>query len=1196
MRLKRLKILGFKSFADLTKLNFDPGITAIVGPNGCGKSNIADAFRWVIGEQSPKSMRGGKMPDVIFAGTTHRKPLNFAEVSITLSDIGGRLPVDYDEIEITRRLHRSGESEYFINRHLVRLKDVQTLFLDSGMGKGAYSIFEQGEIDKVINLSPLERRYIFEEAAGILRFLQRKREALRKLEQSDLNISRVKDIHQEVEKQIIVLQEQSEKARKHKEDKEKLETLEKTLLLLKWDFSNGRMQEVLRKASDQDGNIDQSQKQINELQQSLVDARASLVVSEKKLAARKEEFFKVNSTKEIKSKEKSSHEDRVKELIAKEKRWQHELDTMGEKKQQRDGERKNILSMQKTNGERIVELEEIVVAQRTKVKDIEEDLVKHRNQQHIKQKEWMKLLQNENQSEREVGQVKVRLEGAVERQGRLQKRKDHITAVVSDLTLKVEEQQRQHIEAARGLDGQKEIFASMEKELHSFAEEVKKTQSMVDGIHHEVGEGKARHKALQRLRDDMEGFSAGCKKLLQEVAKPNSPIYKKLKCLYEYFTPQKGVEIAFSAVMKPYAHSLVAETTEDFNICVEFAGKNGIKDVSFFCLESSVKRSKSEKKGSHPSQLTPLSVDAVDDNLAHHFLSNVFVDKSGRALLEVIQNSQGFEVLSDDGVFIDRRSVVFYSAHGENNVFLREAELKALQKKLISREKEKNELEQILEAILEKRSALQSERIELDKTIRRAEMRLVELNFSVQKALSDLEKMNDEEKQISTDLLGMTKQIADLVTHIDLLQQKHALEKNQSATSKKEYETVNIQTDEMATLVKQQTLLLKENESALQKAQDENRKYAHALNVLDVKDLESIQQAKRMQEEIETGLSLQSRIKCESIEIDEILGKVEKALSGAVEACSGLEKELSDSKAVIARLDTKLSEKSNALKKHEQDRNQLGIQSAQFEAQGQTIEHELQERYNLNIQAAREICETKDRTIDQTDRQIRSLRQQIENAGNINMTSIEECEKHKVRYDFLNQQMDDLNGSKQELVQIITELDGESRKIFKETFEQISANFKKNFQLLFNGGEAELQFTETSDILEAGIEIIAKPPGKQMRSISLLSGGEKCLTAMALLFAVFEVKPSPFCILDEIDAPLDDTNVERFVHIVKQFAQHCQFIIITHNKRTMAVADVLFGVSMEERGVSKLLTMDLSGKVDLSERVESEEIEVEINR
>ena len=198
MRLKRLKILGFKSFADLTKLNFDPGITAIVGPNGCGKSNIADAFRWVIGEQSPKSMRGGKMPDVIFAGTTHRKPLNFAEVSITLSDIGGRLPVDYDEIEITRRLHRSGESEYFINRHLVRLKDVQTLFLDSGMGKGAYSIFEQGEIDKVINLSPLERRYIFEEAAGILRFLQRKREALRKLEQSDLNISRVKDIHQEV--------------------------------------------------------------------------------------------------------------------------------------------------------------------------------------------------------------------------------------------------------------------------------------------------------------------------------------------------------------------------------------------------------------------------------------------------------------------------------------------------------------------------------------------------------------------------------------------------------------------------------------------------------------------------------------------------------------------------------------------------------------------------------------------------------------------------------------------------------------------------------------------------------------------------------------------------------------------------------------------------------------------------------------
>jgi chromosome segregation protein len=311
-------------------------------------------------------------------------------------------------------------------------------------------------------------------------------------------------------------------------------------------------------------------------------------------------------------------------------------------------------------------------------------------------------------------------------------------------------------------------------------------------------------------------------------------------------------------------------------------------------------------------------------------------------------------------------------------------------------------------------------------------------------------------------------------------------------------------------------------------------------------------------------------------EVDKLLIEVESVLKHAVAACRESEEQVAVRKSALEHLETKINEKRLLLKKHETDRHQLSIQSAQLESSIQSLENELTERHQMSMVQAREFAISLEMSIDQMEKLMRQLRQQIEHAGDINMTSIEECEKHKSRYEFLNQQIDDLGLSKDELIAIIADLDAESRTIFQTTFEKVQANFRKNFAILFNGGEADLQFTESADLLEAGIEIIAKPPGKQMRSINLLSGGEKCLTAMALLFAIFEVKPAPFCILDEIDAPLDDTNVERFVNIVKQFVESCQFIIITHNKRTMAIADVICGVSMEERGVSKLLSMDFS--------------------
>lgn len=1175
MKLKKIEIIGFKSFADKTKLDFHEGITAIVGPNGCGKSNISDAFRWVLGEQSAKSMRGTKMPDVIFAGATHRKPLNYAEVSITLNDIKGELPIAYDEVTVTRRLHRNGESEYFINRQNVRLKDVQALFLDSGMGKDAYSIFEQGKIDQVINLSPLERRYIFEEAAGILRFLQRKKEALRRLEQTELNVSRVKDIHLEVEKQIIILEDQAEKALEYRSNKETLDKLEKGLLVTKWESLENKINEVRVKGEAQDGHVASSNSQIETFLGQITESKLELAEAEKALRIRAEEVYSVKSSKEIKAKEKQSNQERLKDLIAKEKRWQDELGAMAGRRQARADERKTHQNQKAATEKRLDAHLAVVNERRSTVKSLEESLHKARDKQQAHQRELFKLTQAESQCESEIRQTKIRLESVQERQSRIQERKERLKIATGEAEALSVVQKKQVEEAVGSLEIEKERFSSMDNKLSEIATELERGHEKLDTLQEQIGENRARQKALQRLREDMEGFSAGGKKLLQEAAVKSSPFYGKIGGLYEHLTPEKGAEGALAAVMKPYAQTLVVETEEDFEAVLGYVKKNKIKDVSLLCLDT-IRKIKGVK-GLKPSEgLAPLTLSVIENELSRHFLQGAYTSKIRQEPLEAIRENGGVELWMGDGVFIDRRSVFFYSSQGENNVFLREAELKDLEKKLHDGETERGQLETVIHSIQQKRQQLQNERADLDKAIRKSEMKLVELNFAMQKSTADLERMRQEDKQLSFEWQSVVKMMEELSVSLVELDKRHKQAKGFAAEAQKEAEKLNGDLQKLVADAREKGIDLREKENILQQLTEEQRKIDHTLHVLEVKDLESDQQKKRLEEEIELGQAQQAQFQVKGSEVEKLLKDVEHALANAVSACGDLEQQVALKRKALDQLESKLNEKRQTLKKHEGERHQVGIQAAQLESTRQSLENELQERHHLTLSEARKISGSLGLTPEQLDKQAKQLRQKIDDAGDINMTSIEECEKHKTRYRFLNQQIDDLSMSKDELVAIIADLDGESRKIFQETFQQIRTNFRKNFEVLFNGGEADLQFTESSDILEAGIEIIAKPPGKQMRSINLLSGGEKCLTALALLFAVFEVRPSPFCILDEIDAPLDDSNVERFVNIVKQYTETCQFIIITHNKRTMAIADVICGVSMEEKGVSKLISIDFS--------------------
>lgn len=1174
MRLKKLQLNGYKSFAEKTTLIFDLGLTAVVGPNGCGKSNIADAFRWVLGEQSAKSMRGTKMSDVIFAGTSGRAPLNFAEVSITLSDIQGALPIEYEEVTVTRRLHRSGESEYFLNNQPVRLKDLHSLFLDSGIGKDSFSIFEQGKIDQVINYSPLERRYIFEEAAGILRFLQRKRETLRKLEQADNNIVRVKDIHREVELQVEVLCEQAAKAKEFKELKGQIESQEIELLVGKLRLIDKKQTEAFRQEAEMLQALANFSEVVSTLEQRKVAAKRDLEESEKAFKWQGEELFQVRSDKALKMRERSSAQEQLQSSVSKEKRWQHELEALLEQRQHRESEllqQKRQLKAAQTDAS---SLESILQEQRGQVAAFEVELSKLHQAQKRTQQALLEAHQRDSQIDSELKQNRVRLENSYERQKQLQESKARLSGLEKELHQSYLEKEKLVQELNTSIDRQRELLDALEQKVQAAVEQINALQIERDAISKQLHEHRARLKALLRLRSDFEGFSSASKRLLQESTMRESALYGKLKGLYELILPEHGAQEAVAAALSRYSQTLAVETQADAQAVIDFAQREGLTDFSLVILELLPLVANSSTPHSH---LQPLMSQVSASPVATHFLGDILVAEAVEDAEVLVRNHFAGEVWCRDCTFIDHRAVFFYGTQGKSNAFLREAEIKSLESELQITESKSAKIEMSLLGYQQQRALVQAEMAELDKHIRRKEMQQIEATFALQRLGTDIEKHKKDASTIDAESAAVLQGIEKYQAVLEDLQQKHAEALHLTQQNRAQLTALEGDVQHKNATLQELKKALQAADSSCSGAVDSVRRSQQAIQVIEIRENESVRQERRLAEELQHTREFQAQLTAKSQECGLALESIELKLDEVSTAFQHVEEGIQKQKAQIIEVEKEIAAVQQTGKKQESEQHQVALLIAQLEAAYQGLEAELQERYALTIVTAKEAIPVSSLSIDTMEKKLREMRRRSEASGDVNMKAIEEHAKHQVRFEFLNQQIEDLEGSKEGLLQIIGELEGESRKLFKETFAQICTNFKKNFAILFDGGEADLQFTETSDLLEAGIEIIAKPPGKQMRSISLLSGGEKCLTAIALLFAIFEVKAGPFCILDEIDAPLDDSNVERFAKMVKQYVDHCQFIIITHNKQTMAIADRLFGVSMEEKGISKLLQMELSG-------------------
>lgn len=1166
MKVKKIEIFGFKSFADKVILDFHEGITCIVGPNGCGKSNIADSIRWVFGEQSAKSLRGSKMADIIFAGTANRKGLNFAEVSLTFDEVNGALPLDYEEVTVTRRLHRSGESEYFINRQPVRLKDIQQLFLDSGIGRTAFSIFEQGKIDQLIQATPEQRRGPFEEAAGVGRFLFRKKEVLSKFEHVKLNLERANDIYQEVEKQVAVLEEQAQEAKHFKDEKKKLDHLERQWLAARLSTYTKQESEIQAKKSVQLSAVEDFKKEVLALQEQLKKIKEAFEQEEAAAQRLNSHVFGKKSEKRAITERESACHLRLKDLDEQQKENQlHHLELQN-KRTSWKGEIALYKSQLAPLDKELLQAKKAFAEEEALFQSLEQELLALKDKQVKGHRDKVQHLREESQKEQELKTDRIRIESHQEKLSHLLERQKRLEQLTEQLRGQESEKKRELESVFQQIDSTKEALNKLDENLFELTKHLQNKSKELDLIKKQQQEAAARLNALQRLKDENVGFSAGSKQILKEAETQSSPLFKKVKRLYEYFSVTQGYESALALALKTYSETLVVANEEDLQLLLSFAKEKKIKDFSILCL-AYVKITSRE-----PQKLETLLSKANPTELAAHFLNATYLVDTIQSALK-LNKAEHSQSITSEPYFLDSFNVIHLSSLQEQSVFVREGEIKELEKKIKTFQKMIDQLKTLLDSDEEKKQTLSQERSLLDKTLRQQDMKGIEVNLNYQRVATDVRNSTAECKQVAIEIGIIQESIAHLTKRIQGLASELECLKHKTLSADQSQLIIERGLEEKSKTRELKILDLKKTKDHYSQISEKTRKLNYDLSLLGVKDQESESTLLRLEGMIQKNQAQQQLLiveaetlkkECESLQFS--LEKEEIHLSESSQA-------VKQAKGQIELQEGQLLGKQQEMKNAELKLNQLDIQSAQVSTTLKAIESEIQQRYDLEeLKQMDPLAET----LDKAEKEIKRLRHKLDSSQNINMAAIENFDEQQTRAQFLKSQITDLEVSKEELLKIITTLDDEGRSLFESTFQKIRTNFKKNFSILFNGGEADLQLIDSSDVLEAGIDIVAKPPGKQMRSLSLLSGGEKCLTAMALLFSIFEVKSAPFCILDEIDAPLDDSNVERFVNVVKQFTDQCQFIIITHNKRTMAIADRLFGVSMQEKGVSKLLSIEFS--------------------
>ena len=1184
MRLKRLEMLGFKSFVEKTVIELNPGITAIVGPNGCGKSNIVDALRWAMGEQSARHLRGHQMEDIVFNGSDTLPPTGMAEVSLIFDNEDGRGPVEYGnftEIMVTRRLFRSGESEYAINKVSCRLKDVIELFLGTGVGSKAYSIVEQGRVDELVNAKPEDRRALIEEAAGTSKYKSRKLVAERKLERTQQNLLRVTDIVREIERQIRAMELQAKKAERYRALKAQLK--EKDLL------QATIQQRALNEA------IAAHETQLADAENRLVAHVASL--RSKEAESEGVHLSMMEAEKEISAQQETVYRVKV-QIQTEEQRINFYRKDLAQLAQTDTETRAALLQLEdkiKNLGGEIAELEKAKESF-VQLSLFEEGFLQEKEQQLIKLHAEVKSLQSDLDREKEAlieaaNQIAYLRNDALAKSHRCQEiskdltrsQEEHATAWSS---LELCERKRADTKAAldhcldqareRGTEAA-EINALIQTLLREKADQEKRAELLEQQIH----ESRSRLESLEDLQKNYEGYQEGVRSIMlkrQQEAEPNG-IYGLVA---EVIDAPEPYEKALTAVLGDRLQYMIVKGQEEGVEAIEYLKREASGRGSFIPLHLSRKQSRPLPLG-EAEVISPLldviSVKEGYSEVAEYLLSDVVIVRNLRAAL-ALWNRNGFysTLVTPDGEVIDPMGTVTGgSGNALEGNFLtqrrRIKELRALVTELdLKRQIEAREIKKLKDEL----DRAETNKASLAAEIHRLELDRVGLEHDHSTASRDFERLTQTVQallQEQNDLAGALERVTQ--------------EANQCRTA---IETrIQDKTEKEKHLADRQAAVMESEKSveAVEAAVTQSRIRNAALGEKRENTHQNLENRLKLRHEACEQIQLhQDRIadiERKRSEIEIALNQSGSALELGRSNLQALEERLQaerDKHKAISRnlleIDESIKELRPLGEACQEEKNRLQVALAEKKLHTQHLAANIRDRYDTDLESLRLEGSEYAGSTEELLVEIDDLRGRLERMGEVNLAAIGEYEELNTRFQFMTRQKDDLEKSIADLQRTIVKLNRICRLRFKDSFEEINEKFQSIFPRLFQGGKAKLVLTDENDYLETGVEIVAQPPGKKLQFITLLSGGEKALTAVSLLFAIFLTKPSPFCFLDEVDAPLDDANIDRFNDMIKEMSQVSQFVLVTHNKKTMQAAEVLYGITMADPGISKVVSVRMS--------------------
>ncbi len=1179
MYLKSIEIHGFKSFANKINFEFHNGITGIVGPNGSGKSNVADAVRWVLGEQKIKQLRGAKMEDVIFAGTQNRKPMGYAYVAITFDNSDHKLNVDYNEVTVSRRLFRSGESEYMINGTQVRLRDINEMFYDTGIGKEGYSIIGQGQIDKILSGKPEERRELFDEAAGIVKFKRRKNEAMKKLDDENQNLVRVTDILGELERQVIPLEKQCEKAKRYLVLKDDLKVNDVNMFLIEIDEIKNRLANIdekikiasndMQAANDE---FEQIKADYTKLEQIIEDINLSVEQKKEKLnelVLNIEKFEgQINVIKEQINSAKNNESyinQRISSITEEISAYNKELDASVQEKDENETKFNEILSSQTAINTEIADLND-------QFNHLEEEIEAHKA-------EIIELLNSKALIKTQIQKFDTLLEQVNIRKAQLnqkliefQSQKESQDQVIDDFKAQLQDIEKEIAEVNTTLTEYKADLADLRVQNSELSKDLSKNQE-------EYHKSKSNLEALKNITERYEGYGSSIKKVMELKSSKKGII----GVVADIIKVDKKYEVAIETSLGGNIQNIVTDTETTAKETIEYLKKNKFGRATFLPLSSMSNKTNFnapdalEEKGVIGLASDLVDIDKKYEGVAKYLLGRVMVvDTIDNAIAIERKYRYTIRIVTLEGEYLNVGGSISGGAFkNTSNLLGRRREIEDLEKHLKELKAEKDQLDKDLVENRGRISVLNEEIAKVSNALQQQQLMKNTIEINLKQATQKKDNLVNEYQDYTKESDNISVEIEDI--------HKNSSELN-SELSGTEDRSV-----ELEQMIREKT----EKLNGLKEQQIEKGSILEEINIeisgMKQKHEFIVEKIHRSEEQIQELNKELDQIKNNSKEND-----VE--ISARLEAIEGFTKEVEKSREMIETLKEEIKkaeeEKETQSKEHkdffekreklstkisdlDKEIYRLSSQKESLEEKTDSKESYMWNEYEITYRKALEMKDEEYSDKGAIRENIASIRREMKSLGDVNINAIEEFKEVNERYQFMKNQHDDLMEARDNLLKIIDELESGMRKQFKEKFEEIKTEFDVVFKELFGGGKGTIELTEADDILEAGINIISQPPGKKLQNMMQLSGGEKALTAISLLFAIQNLKPSPFCLLDEIEAALDGSNVVRFAEYLHKLTANTQFIVITHRRGTMNCADRLYGITMQEKGISALVSVDL---------------------